>query len=58
MKRYAQFVGEWSERYEDYRYQPLPGGDHRALGDARAALAVLRRMAAAGEQLSANSTSL
>jgi DNA polymerase III epsilon subunit-like protein len=50
MKRYAQFVGEWSERHDDYRFQPLPGGDHRALGDARAALAVLRRMAAAGEQ--------
>jgi hypothetical protein len=50
MKRYAAFVGEWSERYEDYAYQPLPGGDHRALGDARAALAVLRRMATAGEE--------
>ncbi len=42
MELYAQYVGEWSARYEDYRLQPLPGGDHSALGDARA---VLRRMA-------------
>lgn len=27
------------------RWQPLPGGDHSALGDARATLAVLKRMA-------------
>lgn len=50
MRLYSQFVGEWSERHDNYAYQPLPGGDHRALGDARAALAVLRRMAEAGEQ--------
>jgi len=49
LKRYAAFVGEWSERYGDYRYQSLPGSDHRALGDARAALDVLRHMAVAGE---------
>lgn len=45
MDLYAQFVGDWSDYHEDYRWQPLPGGDHSALGDAQAALAVLRRMA-------------
>jgi DNA polymerase-3 subunit epsilon len=51
MKWYSQFVGEWSNRYRDYRWQKLPGGDHTALGDCRAALAVLKEMAAfAAEQ--------
>jgi DNA polymerase III subunit epsilon len=34
--------GRWGE----YRYQRLEGGDHSAAGDARACLALLRRMAA------------
>lgn len=44
MKLYARFVGE---RWWDggYRWQPLPGARHAALGDARATLAVLQRMA-------------
>jgi DNA polymerase-3 subunit epsilon len=28
-----------------FRWQKLPGGDHSAIGDARATLAVIRRMA-------------
>lgn len=32
----------------NYRYQRLPGGDHSALGDARATLAVIKRMAGGG----------
>lgn len=45
MEMYAQWVGDWSDYWGNYRYQRLPGGDHSALGDARACLAVLRRMA-------------
>ena len=47
MEWYAQFVGEWSERYRSYRWQPLGGGDHSALGDCLAALSVVQEMAAA-----------
>lgn len=43
---YAQFCGDWSNYWGSYRWQPLPGGDHSALGDARATLEVLREMAA------------
>lgn len=47
MELYAQFCGDWSERHGNYRWQPLPGGDHSALGDARACREVLVCMAAA-----------
>lgn len=47
MLRYAQFCGEWSRHRGSYRWQPLPGGDHSALGDCRAAAEVVRSMAAA-----------
>jgi len=43
----AQFVGDWSESRKSYRWQPLIGGDHSALGDCAAALSVVREMAAA-----------
>jgi DNA polymerase III epsilon subunit-like protein len=45
MELYAQFYGDWSERHGDYRWQPLPGGDHTALGDARATRDLLQWMA-------------
>jgi DNA polymerase-3 subunit epsilon len=45
MEWYAQWVGDWSEWHESYRWQKLPGGDHSALGDARACLAIIKRMA-------------
>jgi len=45
MELYAQFCGDWSDYHGDYRWQPLPGGDHTALGDCRATLEVLRWMA-------------
>ncbi len=45
MLPYSTYIGE--VRYDDsYRWQRLPGGDHTALGDCRATLAVLREMAA------------
>lgn len=46
MERYAEWVGEWNDYHQSYRWQRLPGGDHTALGDARATLAVIREMAA------------
>ena len=46
MEWYAQFCGDWHEYYQSYRWQPL-GGDHSAVGDCLAALAVLRDMAEA-----------
>lgn len=44
MQMYAEWYGE-PGRYGGYRWQKLTGGDHSALGDARAALNVLRKMA-------------
>lgn len=47
MELYAEFCGEWSNYHKSYRWQPLYGGNHRALGDAKAALDRLRDMAKA-----------
>lgn len=44
MLMYAQFVGEWSNYHEDYRWQKLWGGDHTALGDCKATLKVIQEM--------------
>lgn len=41
---YSQHVGIPGKR-GGYKYQKLPGGDHTALGDCRATLAVLEKMA-------------
>lgn len=41
---YSQCVGQRRKK-DGYRYQKLPGGDHSALGDFRAALAAIERMA-------------
>lgn len=45
MLTYASYIGEWSDYHDDYRWQRLPGGDHSALGDCRATLAIIREMA-------------
>lgn len=45
MDPFSTWVGEWSHYWGDYVWQPLPGGDHRALGDCRAVVTMLRRMA-------------
>lgn len=47
MKAYAKFYGEWSDYHRSYRWQPLPYGNHRALGDCRGTLRLLHEMAAA-----------
>lgn len=42
---YSQFVGEWNGYHGNYRWQKLPGGDHSALGDCKATLKVIQKMA-------------
>jgi len=49
MEWYAQWYGEWSEYHRSFRWQRLPGGDHSALGDCRATLELIQRMAAVQE---------
>lgn len=44
MSEYAQFVGDWSDYWDDYKWQEL-GGNHTALGDCLKALELLRIMA-------------
>lgn len=46
MDWFSQWCGEWSNYHGNYRWQRLPGGDHSALGDCKATLEVIRRMAA------------
>jgi len=47
MKRYAEFYGDWRGSQQGFRWQPLPGGNHRALGDCLATLKVIKSMATA-----------
>jgi DNA polymerase-3 subunit epsilon len=44
MRAYAAYVGERSKR-GGYKSQKLSGGDHTAIGDARATLRLIERMA-------------
>ena len=50
MEWYSQFCGDWNSYHQSYRWQKLPGAGHRAIEDARAALAVIREMAAEWER--------
>ena len=45
MLAYAAWHGSWNPTHKSYKWQPLTGGDHSAMGDCRATLAVLQRMA-------------
>ena len=45
MEWYAPYAGEWSDYHGEYRWQRL-AGDHSALGDCRAVLRLLQRVAA------------
>jgi DNA polymerase III epsilon subunit-like protein len=56
MEQYAQFYGEWNDYHGNYRWQSLGsachqqgiqfiGTAHSALGDCRATLAVIKKMA-------------
>jgi len=42
---FSQWVGEWNDYHGNYKWQKLPGGDHSALGDCKATLEVIQRMA-------------
>lgn len=44
MEKYAEWYGEWNDYHGNYRWQPLRGGNHRALGDCYAALEYMKRM--------------
>jgi hypothetical protein len=46
----AQWKGDWSYYYEDYKYVSL-NGKHRALGDCTAAFELLKLMAADSAQI-------
>ena len=50
MKRYAEFYGDWRGPQRGFRWQPLQGGNHRALGDCLATLEVIKKMAAANHK--------
>lgn len=52
MEAYGTFCGNWSDYYGRYIWIPL-GGNHRAVGDALAALERVREMAAEYERASA-----
>jgi DNA polymerase-3 subunit epsilon len=45
MEKYAEWCGEYSRYHQDFRWQPLRGGDHSAVGDCKATLALLEEMA-------------
>ena len=45
MLAYSKNVGEWNEYRGDFKWQKLQGGDHSALGDCRATLEVIKKMA-------------
>ena len=49
MEAYAAYCGNWSDSHGSYTWIPLHG-NHRAVGDAQAALARLREMAEAYER--------
>lgn len=44
MELRTQAIGDWSSYHGSYRWYPLDGGDHSALGDCRACREVLLRM--------------
>lgn len=45
MTTYSRFVGDWSDYHGDYTFKRLPLGDHTAVGDCRATLKVIQKMA-------------
>lgn len=45
MLEYARWVGDWDHRRGSFRWHKLQGGDHSALGDCRATVKLLEKMA-------------
>jgi hypothetical protein len=50
---YSDWVGDWSDYWGNYTWQPLCGGNHRAVSDCRAVVERLRGMADAAEDAAA-----
>jgi DNA polymerase III epsilon subunit-like protein len=48
MLPFSEWVGDWDDYFEGYAWQPLIGGEHRALGDCRAVVELLRGMVMQG----------
>lgn len=48
MLPYSDYVGEWNDYHQNFRWQKLAGGDHSAVGDCLATLEVIKRMARNG----------
>jgi len=48
MLPYADYVGDWNEYHQNFKWQKLAGGDHSAVGDCLATLDVIKRMAQNG----------
>ncbi len=49
MVPYSDWYGDWSEYWGNYAWQPLYGGDHRAVSDCRAVAERLWEMAKSGD---------
>lgn len=47
MLYYAEWFGQWNDYHGSFRWQRLVGGEHSALGDCRAVLQLIRKMAGA-----------
>jgi DNA polymerase-3 subunit epsilon len=45
MLQYADYVGDWNEYHQNFKWPKLEGGDHSAVGDCLATLEVIKRMA-------------
>jgi DNA polymerase III epsilon subunit-like protein len=45
MHWYAQYHGDWHNYWQNYTWKKLPGGNHRALGDAIATFNLIKKMA-------------
>jgi len=45
MLEYASWIGDWDDYHSSFRWQKLQGGDHSSLGDCRATLDLIHRMA-------------
>ncbi|MEA5559345.1 3'-5' exonuclease [Nodularia spumigena] len=51
MLLYAQWYGHWSDYWDGFECQRLPGGDHSALGDCLACLACLKEMSSDSDEI-------
>lgn len=54
MLMYAQWIGDWSNYWGNYKWYPLSGGDHSALGDCLATLECLKEMARDNAEIEAS----